>query len=33
MANFVNFMDIIYPIGSIYITTNNISPTDSIGGA
>lgn len=33
MANFVNFMDVIYPIGSIYITTNNISPADSIGGA
>lgn len=32
MANFVNFMDVIYPIGSIYITTNNIFPADSIGG-
>lgn len=32
MANFVNLMDVIYPVGSIYITTNAISPADSIGG-
>lgn len=32
MANFVNLMDIIYPVGSIYITTNATSPADSIGG-
>lgn len=32
MTNFVNLMDIIYPVGSIYITTNAISPADSIGG-
>lgn len=32
MANFVNLMDIIYPVGSIYITTSAISPADSIGG-
>lgn len=32
MANFVNLMDVIYPVGSIYITTNATSPADSIGG-
>lgn len=32
MSNFVNFMDVIYPVGSIYITTNATSPADSIGG-
>lgn len=32
MANFVNLMDIIYPVGSIYITTSTTSPADSIGG-
>lgn len=32
MANFVNLMDVIYPVGSIYITTNAISPADLIGG-
>lgn len=32
MANFVNLMDIIYPVGSIYITTNATSSADSIGG-
>ena len=32
MANFVNLMDVIYPVGSIYITTNATSPVDSIGG-
>lgn len=32
MANFVNLIDVIYPVGSIYITTNATSPADSIGG-
>lgn len=32
MSNFVNLLDIIYPVGSIYITTNVTSPVDSIGG-
>lgn len=32
MANFVNLMDIIYPVGSIYMSTNNTSPASSIGG-
>ena len=32
MSNFVNLLDIVYPVGSIYITTNDISPVDSVGG-
>lgn len=32
MSNFVNLMDIIYPVGSLYLTTNSVSPVDSIGG-
>ena len=32
MSNFVNLLDIIYPVGSIYITTTENSPADSIGG-
>lgn len=32
MSNFVNLLDIIYPVGSIYITTSSISPATSIGG-
>lgn len=32
MSNFVNLLDIIYPINSMYITTSTISPATSIGG-
>ena len=32
MSNYVNLMDIIYPIGSIYISTNSTSPAATIGG-
>lgn len=32
MANFVNLMDVIYPVGSIYLSTVAISPAASIGG-
>lgn len=32
MSNFVNLLDIIYPVGSIYITATENSPADSIGG-
>lgn len=32
MANFVNLMDVVYPVGSIYLTVNNVSPASSIGG-
>lgn len=32
MSNFVNLLDIIYPIYSMYITTSSTSPASSIGG-
>lgn len=32
MSNFVNLLDIIYPVSSIYITASGISPATSIGG-
>lgn len=32
MSNFINLLDIIYPVGSVYITFNETSPTDVIGG-
>lgn len=32
MSNFVNLLDIIYPVGSIYISMSSISPIDVIGG-
>lgn len=32
MSNFVNLLDIIYPIGSIYIATDNVNPADIVGG-
>ena len=32
MSNFVNLLDIIYPIGSMYISFSSTSPASSIGG-
>lgn len=32
MSNFVNLLDIVYPVGSIYQSMNATSPADSIGG-
>ena len=32
MSNFVNLLDIVYPVGSVYITTTESSPATSIGG-
>lgn len=32
MSNFVNLLDIIYPVSSIYITASGVSPATSIGG-
>lgn len=32
MSNFVNLLDIIYPVNSIYITASGVSPASSIGG-
>lgn len=33
MSNYVNLLDIIYPVGSVYITFSDISPVDSVGGS
>lgn len=33
MANWVNIMDIFYPVGSIYLSTNSTSPASVIGGS
>lgn len=33
MSNFVNLLDIVYPIGSVYITFSDVSPIDSVGGS
>lgn len=32
MSKFVNLLDIVYPVGSVYITFSNVSPVDSVGG-
>ena len=32
MSNFVNLLDIVYPVGSVYITVNNVSPANAVGG-
>lgn len=32
MSNFVNLLDIVYPVGSIYQSMSKISPADIIGG-
>lgn len=32
MSNFVNLLDIIYPVASMYITTSGISPATTVGG-
>ena len=32
MSNFVNLLDIVYPVGSIYHSMNATSPADSVGG-
>lgn len=32
MSNFVNILDIIYPVGSMYFSINNVSPASSVGG-
>lgn len=32
MSNFVNLLNIIYPVHSMYITTSTVSPATSIGG-
>lgn len=32
MSNFVNLLDIIYPVGSVYITFSTTSPANTVGG-
>lgn len=32
MSNFVNLLDIIYPVGSMYFSVSKVSPVDSVGG-
>ena len=32
MSNFVNLLDIVYPVGSVYITFVETSPADVVGG-
>ena len=32
MSNFVNLLDIIYPVGSMYFSVSNVSPANSVGG-
>lgn len=32
MSNFVNLLDIIYPVGSLYFSISDVSPADSVGG-
>lgn len=32
MPNFVNLLDIIYPVGSMYFSVSSVSPADSVGG-
>ena len=33
MSNYVNLLDIIYPVGSVYITFSDVSSVDSVGGS
>lgn len=33
MSNFVNLLDIVYPVGSVYISFSDVSPVESIGGS
>lgn len=32
MSNFVNLLNIVYPVGGVYITFSEISPIDTVGG-
>ena len=32
MSNFVNLLDIIYPVGSMYFSVSSTSPADTVGG-
>lgn len=32
MSNFVNLLDIVYPVGSMYFSTSSVSPVNTVGG-
>lgn len=32
MPNFVNLLDIVYPVGSMYFSTSSVSPASTVGG-
>lgn len=32
MPNFVNLLDIVYPVSSMYFSTSSVSPVDTVGG-
>lgn len=32
MSSFVNLLDIVYPVGSVYMSTNSTSPATLVGG-
>lgn len=32
MSNFVNLLDVVYPVGSIYLSMNSTSPASFVGG-
>ena len=32
MPNFVNLLDIVYPVGSMYFSASSVSPVDTVGG-
>lgn len=32
MSNFINLLDIVFPVSSIYLSVDNTSPADIIGG-
>ena len=32
MSNYVNLLDIVYPVGSVFISNTSVSPASTIGG-
>lgn len=32
MSSFINLLDIVYPVGSVYMSTNSTSPATLVGG-
>lgn len=33
MANWINLLEVVYPVGSIYMSFNSTSPSSLIGGS